>query len=550
VTVIFDLPITGGRVQEVSLELGQVLFVLGANGSGKSSLMYKLNQGVTQRTGGPPNQPKPSEWISAHRSNAFDNDLIAPYSQLKGNVQNIKDQQSYPTFRWSAIYSNQQLAVPISRFVARYRYDLQQRYDSIAADTSRADTVTGKPTDLDVLNDLLGQANLNIHLTVNQDDKLMASRGQGVPYPFSELSDGERSALNLIAQVLSADPGTILLIDEPEKHLPRVISVAMLRHLIQARSDCYFIISTHELALPPAIPGSAALLVHSVQFGPSPYNPQMQGPASWQLTYVQKLEQLDEGIRRDVLGARQKILFVEGDSSSLDMPLYSLLFPGVTVIPKGSCTQVETAVRGILGAFPLHDLLAYGLVDADDRTPGQLQSLETEGIFATSVRTVESIYYHPTVLEAVAAVQCSSLDIDTVATLAQVKAGMLRKLGESQNVLVQHIVQSRVFQEITDEFPSVQEIKDQQPVSISVNVSQIHQNELATFQQLQAASDLESLVKRYPIRKSSAIEAVVVVLRFRNRDDYERVVLKTLREKPEVLHSVRQLFGNLTAAIV
>jgi hypothetical protein len=44
--------------------------------------------------------------------------------------------------------------------------------------------------------------------------------------------------------------------------------------------------------------------------------------------------EIDETLKRDLLGARRKMLFVEGTTRSLDAPLYSLLFPQVSVIPK------------------------------------------------------------------------------------------------------------------------------------------------------------------------------------------------------------------------
>ena len=42
-------------------------------------------------------------------------------------------------------------------------------------------------------------------------------------YGAAELSDGERNALLISAEILTAKDGTLLIIDEPERHLHRSI---------------------------------------------------------------------------------------------------------------------------------------------------------------------------------------------------------------------------------------------------------------------------------------------------------------------------------------
>ena len=59
------------------------------------------------------------------------------------------------------------------------------------------------------------------------------------------------------------------------------------------------------------------------------------------------MTEIDEDLKRDILGARRKMLFVEGVEGSLDMPLYSIVFPNVSVIPKGSTREVESVVSAI-----------------------------------------------------------------------------------------------------------------------------------------------------------------------------------------------------------
>ena len=78
----------------------------------------------------------------------------------------------------------------------------------------------------------------------------MASKSGSDSYSVAEMSDGERNALLLAAEVLTVPSGTLILIDEPELHLHRSIISSLLTGLFSNRSDCMFVISTHEVMLP------------------------------------------------------------------------------------------------------------------------------------------------------------------------------------------------------------------------------------------------------------------------------------------------------------
>src|SRR5205823_3931565 len=103
---------------------------------------------------------------------------------------------------------------------------------------------------------------------------------------------------------------------------------------------------------------------------------------------------IDDDLKKDIFGARQKILFVEGTDQSLDKPLYSQVFPSVSVISKSNCRDVEHAVRGIRDANELHWVKPFGIVDGDGRQQAELDELKTKGVYAVSAYSIESIYYH------------------------------------------------------------------------------------------------------------------------------------------------------------
>ena len=100
------------------------------------------------------------------------------------------------------------------------------------------------------LNDLLELGTLRISLSNSNDEEIVARhRSSNAVFSIAQMSDGERAAAIMAAHVLVAEPETILLIDEPERHLHRSIVEPFLSALFGQRQDCAFVISTHEIAL-------------------------------------------------------------------------------------------------------------------------------------------------------------------------------------------------------------------------------------------------------------------------------------------------------------
>jgi AAA15 family ATPase/GTPase len=75
------------------------------------------------------------------------------------------------------------------------------------------------------INRVLAHANLEIQIELVTGDSLEAVHARrGARYPITEMSDGEKSALLLAAEILTKEAGTVQVIDEPERHLHRSIS--------------------------------------------------------------------------------------------------------------------------------------------------------------------------------------------------------------------------------------------------------------------------------------------------------------------------------------
>lgn len=204
------------------------------------------------------------------------------------------------------------------------------------------------------------------------------TRTQG--YNGSELSDGERAALYVIAQVICLPENKIVIVDEPELHLHLSVIKPLWAAIEQERPDCLFIYITHNLEFAEAHRESDKIWVHG-------YDGQQ-----WQFDRIEESEELPSALEMEIMGSRKPVIFVEGEYSSLDYQLYSLLYPDYQIQPVGDCQQVIDSVRTYRASGHLHYNNVYGIIDHDRRDANQINELKERGIHVLEVAEVENLF--------------------------------------------------------------------------------------------------------------------------------------------------------------
>lgn len=530
----FNIPSIAGDPIDFSLGVGDVLYVLGANGTGKSSLVSRLFS---------PHKSN-AKRISAHRQTWFESNTLnmTPHNrqQLEANV---RSQDAQPQARYREWNPAERASMSI--------------FDLIDADTMQERKIAGLvrtgniesakreaqyPSPIQVINELMRLSNLPIEISVQEGQKIVASKNGGSTYSVAELSDGERNAFLIAAEVLTAKPGTLILIDEPERHLHRSIISPLLRLLFDRRNDCTFIVSTHEIMLPLDTPRAATLLLRNCEY-------QDQNVRAWTVDMLAPGAGIDDNLKGDILGSRRKMLFVEGSGQSLDLPLYSLLFPQVSIVPKDGCRDVEHAVRGLRGASEVHWISAWGIVDNDQRSHEDVARLKDAGIWALSHYSVESLYYHPKIIARVAERQANLTGSDAN-TLAQTATSNAIAAAKAQR---DHLVESAVLRSARNKvlkgLPKRDDIQPAIALRIEVDVAELRAAEETRFDALISSANWEGLLTRYPIRESSAFDRAVDGLKFKDRATYQGAVLKLLRDDQEAVTELRDLFDDLYASV-
>lgn len=527
----FKIPtsLPNGRL-DLAVEGGEMLFILGANGTGKSSLMQAFasaSEGQTRR-------------IAAHRQTWFRSGSPEFTSRQRSEYEsNLIHYDRNPSSRWMDDYSSQRAQLAI--------YDLVNSENVRAREITRAadnknqadvERLAAKDGAIATLNRILRLANLDIMVSIESNDEIVATRNGSQPYSIAKLSDGERNAIVIAANVLTVPAGTLLLIDEPERHLHRSIVSPLLSLLLKERPDCSFVVSTHEPLLPVDNPHSKVLLTRACTYDGDEVT-------SYVIDLLVNVDAIDDDLKRTILGERRKIVFVEGVEHSLDKPLYSLLFPNASIVAKANCREVENAVVGIKGTAELHWVKPFGLVDNDTSEQKRIEELQAKGVIPLNVYSVESIYYHPTVQRLVGGRQVAVMGGDLEQNLCKANEDAIKTIRDHAKHLATRVAEKAARAKVIALLPKKGEVADGGKRTAEIDFSRIAQAEAARLEALVNDSNFKGVLQRYPIRESPALDSIAKSLNFANRNQYEAAVRKLLVDDSEAVRVVRELLGSL-----
>ena len=194
------------------------------------------------------------------------------------------------------------------------------------------------------------------------------------------MSDGERSILYLIAQVLCVPENYTIIVDEPEIHLHPSLMYKLWGTLENHRKDCLFIYITHDLKF-------AAEHIVSQKIWIESYDGK-----KWNINFLEQNHKLPDEILLNILGARKNILFIEGHTSSLDFKLYSILYPNYQIIPCESCEKVKEFTKAFNEQKNLHNFKAHGIIDRDYRNDSEIENLKSDNIFVLKLAEIENLF--------------------------------------------------------------------------------------------------------------------------------------------------------------
>lgn len=365
-----NLPPNTENTNSQQFELEWSLVIIGANGSGKSRFgkWIEDNMGTTVKR------------ISAQRvlqfapsipRTIFDQDLSELLSGFRGRpiAQQLDD---YPKV----------LSVLFSETAKR-----DSEYVKISRTTESKLEVPSSTIDklITVWDEILPHREL-----ILENNTIRArSRISSQEYAGTEMSDGERVALYLIAQCLLLPTNHLILIDEPELHLHKSLMARLWNAIEKTRNDCSFIYITHDLDFASSRVSARKIWIKSFENN------------IWDWQFIEEDEFIPENLLLEVIGSRKPILFIEGERGSSDYALYQEYYSDFTVIPRWSCRHVIESVYWLSANSELHSIRAFGLIDRDGRSKDEIENLQKNNVFVLPFSEIENVFLAPELLKCV-----------------------------------------------------------------------------------------------------------------------------------------------------
>ena len=245
-------------------------------------------------------------------------------------------------------------------------------------------------TMLEATNRVLQKAGLRYQVARSQDGNY------GVKGPpargIETLSDGERAALQMALAVLNQADGTLIALDEPDKHLSADTARDMISALREERKNSAFIMATHSDVEWDIRENDQVYEVKCVNW--------QGGNATWDVEKTTReggMGKLAGVIRRD----QRPTVLVEGKEGSRDRAMYETLLPNWKVMPRESRTSVVRDVDRINETADVHGCKVRGIVDGDGRPDAGTWVGESQGTWALPVNSIENVYWSKTALSRV-----------------------------------------------------------------------------------------------------------------------------------------------------
>jgi len=422
VPLSIDLQLLGAGTL-LELRAGMSTIVVGANGSGKTQLATNCEEQLGEQ----------AHRISAQRMLALDPEIERIGEEIARERLRYGSKRTEmigePTFarkhrRWGQAQAQFILndAVALLQILFAEQANVGVAVNEAAGPGA---VVVGRETILRKLKAIFHRVLPGRRLTTTADNiAVSAIDAQGVesePYSITKMSDGEKAVFYMVGQVLVAQQGSVFIMDEPEIHVHRAILGRLWDELEAARTDCAFLLITHDLEFAAARAGKK-YVVRS-------YAPL----TGWQIEEVPEAEGFSEDLVTLILGSRKPVLFVEGQQGSLDLAFYRACYPDLTVIPRGGCQDVIHSVATMRRSAALTRITCAGLVDADGRDANDRAHLANLGVSVLPVAEIENLLLLPDVARVILAKNdfaSSALE----QKLAEVKAAVFADAAVPANV--------------------------------------------------------------------------------------------------------------------
>lgn len=354
---------------------------------------------------------------------------------------------------------------------------------------------------------------------------------------YPRLSRGEKAALYYIAAALSAPEDSLILVDSPTLFVHPTAVDRLWEKIERARRDCRFIYDTNDANFASGHTRRAAIWIQD-------YNACVH---TWRYQIIGNGELPDE-LFLQMMGSRRPILFTEGDTShSIDIRLYSVVFPEFTIKPLGSCDKVIESTRSMQSLRAMHHIDSYGLVDRDRRSDAEVEYLREKNILVPEVAEVENIFLAPGVVAVMAEIRGRN----AAKTVKAVRREVMHKFSEMLDAQAlqhtRHRMKRDVERKIDARFTCITALE----LHIKSLIKKLRPRETydqirAQFKKMAEGGDYEGVLRVFNHKPLLTGSCVWRMLGYSGLDDYINGVIGSMRGEGEnatrLRTEIRKLF--------
>lgn len=380
--------------------------------------------------------------------------------------------------------------------------------------------VPSLPSRLDIVNRHWRRLFPGNRITISRGRIMFATRaGSDLITTFS-LSQGEKAALYFLAATLYAPDDSVIFIDFPTLFIHPAIQTDLWNTIEGLRPDCTFVYNSVDENFVASRTQNACLWVKRFD----------SRQRVWDYDIVSSSTLTDEMLA-EFAGNHRAVLFIEGDARhSIDVRLYSLVFPDMTVRPVGSCNKVIETTRSFNDQKAMHHLVSRGIVDRDRRTDQEVSYLRNKRIMVPDVAEIENIFLLPGVIK----IMAEARGRDAQKILRRVTRDVIRTFKrECEAQALQHVrhkVKREVECKIDARFSCITALETHLRGLAGKLEPRRHYNRLREeFAAMVRDEDYEGILRVFNHKPMLADSGVHLQLGYRTKEDYISGVLETLK---------------------
>lgn len=351
------------------------IILVGANGSGKSSLVNYLDCSIFNNLWVLPAQKVLYTFESPANVSLNSNEYHDSHKKHL-NIENMKN------------ISNLSQLVDFSKGFSLLISTLVNEHAQLAVDEREVNCIDHETSKLEQVKSIWKEIIEDIELLPQIGIRTLKVRKNGNEYKINELSDGEKSILYYIGNVLLAPENSYIVVDEPETYLNPAIYNILWDMLIERRPDCQFIFSSHTMEFITARSDFTIAWCKKFDY-----------PNKFEIEILDDTEEMPVDVAIELLGNKKPVIFCEGTLSSLDYKVYNSIFKNDFLIkPVGGHNEVIDFTR-VYNKMDAFDKKAFGIIDRDFHDDDYINHLRNENIYVTKFNEIEMLLIDKKVIE-------------------------------------------------------------------------------------------------------------------------------------------------------